>query len=150
MFEVLGGLGLSCFDVILVFEVLLMFCVLVVVFLLIYNMVVVMIDCYGLDEMKVCILFGVLMMEIVLSYCLIEFGLGLDVVALCICVVCYNDGWYLIGIKVFILGGGYLDVYVVMVCLSDDSLCGILVFFVEVGVLGLFFGGLEDKMGWCL
>ena len=52
------------------------------------------------------------------------------------------------GTKAFISGGGYSDVYVVMVRTGTEGPKGISTIIVEEGTPGLSFGGLEDKMGW--
>ncbi|NCU20098.1 acyl-CoA dehydrogenase, partial [Candidatus Falkowbacteria bacterium] len=59
-----------------------------------------------------------------------------------------DAGYRLNGTKAFISGGGYSDVYVVMVRTGEDGPKGISTVIVEAGTPGLSFGGLEDKMGW--
>ncbi len=143
-----GGSGLTRLDATLVFEALSMACPSVAAFLSIHNMCAKMIDMYASDEMKARLLPDVLSMQTVLSYCLTEPGSGSDAAALKTRAERTNEGYRLNGTKAFISGGGYSDAYVVMVRTGEDGPKGISTVYVEDGVDGLSFGGLEDKMGW--
>lgn len=132
----------------LVFEVFVMFCLFVGFFLLIYNMCGGMLNLFGFDVFKDKFFFDFCVMNKVFFYCLIESGFGFDVLVFKICVQKINVDYVFNGIKVFIFGGSYLDVYVVMCCMGEDGFKGILIVVVEDGMSGFFFGVLEKKMGW--
>lgn len=143
-----GGSGLSRLDATLVFEALSMACPSVAAFLSIHNMCAKMLDSFGSDELKARVMPGVLSMNTVLSYCLTEPGSGSDAAALKTRAERTNEGYTLNGTKAFISGGGYSDAYVCMVRTSGDGAGGVSTVYVEDGIDGLSFGGLEDKMGW--
>jgi len=143
-----GGSGLSRLDSTLIFEALSMACPSVAAFLSIHNMCAKMIDTFGSDEMKTRVLPKALTMETVLSYCLTEPGSGSDASALKTKAERTNEGYTLNGTKAFISGGGYSDAYVVMVRTGEDGPKGMSTVHVEDGTPGLYFGGLENKMGW--
>ena len=143
-----GGSGLSRLDATLVFEALSMACPSVASFLSIHNMCAKMIDTFASDDMKARVMPDVLSMKTVLSYCLTEPGSGSDAAALKTRAERTNEGYTLNGTKAFISGGGYSDAYVVMVRTGEDGPKGISTVYVEDGIEGLSFGGLEDKMGW--
>ncbi|MEM7631646.1 MAG: acyl-CoA dehydrogenase family protein [Pseudomonadota bacterium] len=146
--EEAGGAGLSRLDATLVFEALSMACPSVAAFLSIHNMCAKMLDSFGSDALKARVMPDVLRMETVLSYCLTEPGSGSDAAALRTRAERTNEGYVLNGTKAFISGGGYSDAYVCMVRTGEDGPKGISTVYVENGVDGLSFGGLEDKMGW--
>lgn len=81
-------------------------------------------------------------------YCLIEFGVGFDVVLFKIKVMKVDGGYVFNGFKVFIFGVGSMDVFVVMVCIGEDGFKGVFVFVVLVNVDGIEYGKVEEKMGW--
>ena len=143
-----GGSGLTRLDATLVFEALSASCASVAAFLSIHNMCARMIDSFGSDEMKVNVLPKALTMETILSYCLTEPGSGSDAAALKTKALRTNEGYTLTGTKAFISGGGYSDAYIVMARTGEDGPKGVSTFYVEDGVDGLSFGGLEAKMGW--
>ena len=143
-----GGSGLTRLDATLVFEALSASCASVAAFLSIHNMCARMIDSFGSDEMKASILPKALTMETVISYCLTEPGSGSDAAALKTKALRTNEGYTLTGTKAFISGGGYSDAYIVMARTGEDGPKGVSTFYVEDGVDGLSFGGLEAKMGW--
>lgn len=143
-----GGSGLTRLDATLVFEALAMSCPAVGSFLSIHNMCGGMIDRFGSAETKARWLPALTSMEKIFSYCLTEPGSGSDAAALRTRAERVNDGWELNGTKAFISGGGYSDVYVVMVRTGTEGPKGISTIIVEDGTPGLSFGGLEDKMGW--
>ncbi|MEL6565587.1 MAG: acyl-CoA dehydrogenase family protein [Pseudomonadota bacterium] len=146
--EEAGGAGLSRLDATLVFEALSMACPSVAAFLSIHNMCAKMLDSFGSDALKARVMPDVLRMETVLSYCLTEPGSGSDAAALRTRADRTNEGYVLNGTKAFISGGGYSDAYVCMVRTGEDGPKGVSTVYVEDGVDGLSFGGLEDKMGW--
>ena len=146
--EEAGGAGLSRLDATLVFEALSMACPSVAAFLSIHNMCAKMLDSFGSDALKARVMPDVLRMETVLSYCLTEPGSGSDAAALRTRAERTNEGDVLNGTKAFISGGGYSDAYVCMVRTGEDGPKGVSTVYVENGVDGLSFGGLEDKMGW--
>ncbi|MEO1363856.1 MAG: acyl-CoA dehydrogenase family protein [Pseudomonadota bacterium] len=143
-----GGAGLSRLDATLVFEALSMACPSVAAFLSIHNMCAKMLDSFAAPDLKDRVMPGVLSMETVLSYCLTEPGSGSDAAALRTRADRTNEGYVLNGTKAFISGGGYSDAYVCMVRTGEDGAKGVSTVYVEDGVPGLSFGGLEDKMGW--
>jgi len=143
-----GGTGLSRLDATLVFEALSMACPSVAAFLSIHNMCAKMLDSFAAPELKARIMDDVLSMNTVLSYCLTEPGSGSDAAALKTRAERTNEGYSLNGTKAFISGGGYSDAYVCMVRTADGGAAGVSTVYVEDGIAGLSFGGLEDKMGW--
>jgi alkylation response protein AidB-like acyl-CoA dehydrogenase len=146
--EEAGGSGLTRLDATLVFEALSMACPSVAAFLSIHNMCAKMIDSFAGDDLKSRVMEDVLAMRTVLSYCLTEPGSGSDAAALKTRAERTNEGYAINGTKAFISGGGYSDAYVCMVRTSDDGAAGVSTVYVEDGVKGLSFGGLEEKMGW--
>jgi alkylation response protein AidB-like acyl-CoA dehydrogenase len=143
-----GGSGLTRLDATLVFEALAMACPSVAAFLSIHNMCGGMIDRFASPEVRAARLPGLCAMEQVYSYCLTEPGSGSDAAALRTRAEPTGDGYRLNGTKAFISGGGYSDVYVVMVRTGADGPHGISTVIVEAGTPGLSFGAPEDKMGW--
>lgn len=143
-----GGSGLSRLDATLVFEALSMACPSVASFLSIHNMCAGMVDKFGSDEVRAPWLPGLCSMEKLASYCLTEPGSGSDAAALRTRAEASDQGYKLNGVKAFISGGSYSDLYVVMVRTGAEGPKGISTVLVETGTEGLSFGGLEDKMGW--
>ena len=143
-----GGSGLGRLDATLVFEALSMACPSVAAFLSIHNMCARMLDAFGSEALKARIMPDICAMNTFLSYCLTEPGSGSDAAALKTRAERTNEGYILNGTKAFISGGGYSDAYVAMVRTSDDGASGISTLYVESGVPGLSYGGVEDKMGW--
>lgn len=143
-----GGSDLTRLDATLVFEALSMACPSVAAFLSIHNMCAKMLDSFASDDLKARIMEDVLSMNTVLSYCLTEPGSGSDAAALKTRAERTNEGYSLNGTKAFISGGGYSDAYVCMVRTGDAGAAGVSTVYVEDGINGLSFGGLEDKMGW--
>ncbi|MDP3860188.1 MAG: acyl-CoA dehydrogenase family protein, partial [Phaeovulum sp.] len=146
--EEYGGSGLTRLDATLVFEALAMACPAVGSFLTIHNMCGGMIDRFASPEVKARYLPALCSMEKIFSYCLTEPGSGSDAAALRTRAEKTNEGYRLNGTKAFISGGGYSDVYVVMVRTGAEGPKGISTVIVEAGSEGLSFGALEDKMGW--
>lgn len=67
---------------------------------------------------------------------IIEFGIGFDMVGICICVEDKGDYWVLNGFKVYIFNGLIFDVVLVVVCIYFDNLYVMGFFIVEVGMEG--------------
>ena len=143
-----GGSALSRLDATLIFEGLAMACPSVGSFISIHNMVAWMIDSFGSDEMRAARLPGLCRMDQIASYCLTEPGSGSDAAALRTRAERTNEGYTLNGVKAFISGGGYSDVYLVMCRTGGEGPGGVSAVLVDDGTPGLSFGGLEDKMGW--
>ena len=146
--EDVGGSGLSRLDATLIFEALSMACPSVASFISIHNMCAWMIDRFGSDDLRRARLPAFCAMQQFASYCLTEPGSGSDAAALRTRAQRTNDGYRLNGVKSFISGGGYSDVYLVMCRTGDDGPGGISAVLVDDGAPGLSFGGLERKMGW--
>jgi alkylation response protein AidB-like acyl-CoA dehydrogenase len=146
--EELGGSGLSRLDAALVFEALAMACPAVSSFISIHNMCANMIAARGSAALCDRFLPGVTTMETIVSYCLTEPGSGSDAAALRTRAERTDGGFVLNGTKAFISGGGFSDLYLVMVRTGADGPKGISAVLVEDGTPGLSFGAQERKMGW--
>ncbi len=143
-----GGAGLSRLDAVLVFEALAMACPTVASFLSIHNMCAQMIAAYGSEAARERHLPKVVTMQTIVSYCLTEPGSGSDAAALRTRAERSDGGWVLNGTKAFISGGGFSDLYLVMVRTGGDGPRGVSAVLVEAGAPGLSFGAPERKMGW--
>ncbi|MET0545892.1 MAG: acyl-CoA dehydrogenase family protein [Caulobacterales bacterium] len=146
--EEFGGSALGRFDAVLIFEQLSKGCVSHASFLSIHNMSVSMIDKYGSHDLRAKFLPKLTTCEHLASYCLTEPNFGSDAGSLRTSARKDGDSYVLNGAKVFISGGGFSDIYVVMARTSDNGARGISAFVVEDGAPGLSFGKNEDKMGW--
>ncbi|RIJ76966.1 acyl-CoA dehydrogenase [Nakamurella silvestris] len=146
--EDVGGSGLSRMDSVLIFEGLATGCPTIAGFLSIHNMVSWMIDTYGDAEQRAQWLPRLTRMDLVASYCLTEPGAGSDAAALVTKAERDGDEYVLNGVKQFISGAGFSDLYLVMARTSDNRSRGISTFIVEKGTPGLSFGVAESKMGW--
>jgi alkylation response protein AidB-like acyl-CoA dehydrogenase len=146
--EEVGGTGLTRLDAALVFEALAMACPAVASFISIHNMCAHMIATRGSEALRNRFLPSVTTMETIVSYCLTEPGSGSDAAALRTRAERSDDGWVLNGSKAFISGGGFSDLYLVMVRTGADGPMGISAVLVEAGTPGLSFGAQERKMGW--
>lgn len=142
------GSGLGRLESVLIFEALSYGCPSVAAYLSIHNMCAWMVDAFGSDEQRARWLPGLCSMESFSSYCLSEPGSGSDAAALRTKAVRAGNMFRLNGTKAFISGGGFSDLYVVMVRTGEDGPRGISAFVVEKGAAGLSFGALEKKMGW--
>ena len=143
-----GGSGLGRLDAVLIFEQLSKGCVSHATFLSIHNMSTAMIDRYGSDAMRARFLPKLISCEHLASYCLTEPNAGSDAGSLRTSAKRDGDHYVLNGAKVFISGGGFSDIYVVMARTGDNGPKGISAFVVEAGTPGLSFGKNEEKMGW--
>ncbi|MEH3155234.1 MAG: acyl-CoA dehydrogenase family protein [Gordonia paraffinivorans] len=146
--EEFGGSGLSRLDGVRIFTELAAADPTTAAFLSIHNMATWMVDTYGTDEQRAQWIPPMASMELVASYCLTEPAAGSDAAALRTRAVRDGDEYVLTGVKQFISGGGFSDVYVVMARTGDDGPGGISTFVVENGTPGLSFGAQEKKMGW--
>ncbi|GAA1910839.1 acyl-CoA dehydrogenase family protein [Williamsia serinedens] len=146
--EEFGGSGLSRLDGVRIFTELAAADPTTAAFLSIHNMATWMVDTYGTDEQRAQWIPRMASMELIASYCLTEPAAGSDAAALRTRAVRDGDEYVLTGVKQFISGGGYSDVYVVMARTGDDGPGGISTFVVESGTPGLSFGAQEKKMGW--
>lgn len=142
------GSGLSRLDSTLIFEGLSYGCPTVASFLSIHNMCGWMIDTYGSDELRETWLPKLGSMDKVASYCLTEPGSGSDAAALATSAARTNEHYVLNGSKAFISGGGYSDLYLVMVRTGGPGPGGVSAVLVENDAPGLSFGANERKMGW--
>ena len=143
-----GGSGLGRLDAVLIFEQLSKGCVSHATFLSIHNMSAAMIDRYGSEDMRVRFLPKLVSCEHLASYCLTEPNAGSDAGSLRTSAKRDGDHYVLNGAKVFISGGGFSDIYVVMARTGENGPKGISAFVVETGTQGLSFGKNEEKMGW--
>ena len=148
MSEDVGGSALSRLDAVLIFEQLSKGCVSHATFLSIHNMCAAMIDKFGSDELRKKFLPDMTTCQTIASYCLTEPNAGSDAASLSTKAVRDGDDYVLNGSKVFISGGGYSDIYVVMARTADTGARGISTFIVEKDAPGLSFGKNEEKMGW--
>ncbi|MEO2037122.1 MAG: acyl-CoA dehydrogenase family protein, partial [Martelella sp.] len=146
--EQYGGSGLGRLDAVLIFEQLSKGCVSHAAFLSIHNMATWMVDRFGDDALRARFVPKLASADLIASYCLTEPGAGSDAASLRTVARLDGDVYVLNGAKVFISGGGFSDVYLVMARTSDDGARGISAFLVENGTPGLSFGKNEEKMGW--
>ncbi|MEO1042804.1 MAG: acyl-CoA dehydrogenase family protein [Pseudomonadota bacterium] len=144
-----GGSGLGRLDAVLIFEELSKGCVSHASFLSIHNMVTWMVDRFADDELRARFIPKLTSAELIASYCLTEPGAGSDAAGLKTSAKPDGNSHYVLnGSKVFISGGGFSDVYLVMARTSEDGARGVSAFLVEKGTPGLSFGKNEEKMGW--
>jgi acyl-CoA dehydrogenase len=143
-----GGIGLGRLDAALIMEAMSYGCPATSAYISIHNMVAWMIDTFGDSALKARFLPGLVSMETIGSYCLTEPGSGSDAAALKTTARLDGDHYVLNGTKQFISGGGYNDVYAVMVRTGDAGAKGISCVLVEKGTPGLSFGAPEKKLGW--
>ncbi|WP_417320347.1 isobutyryl-CoA dehydrogenase [Emcibacter sp.] len=146
--EDVGGSELTRLDAAIVFEELSKGCTSTAAYLTIHNMVTWMIDSFGAEETRQKYCPKLTTMELVGSYCLTEPGAGSDAASLKTKAVRDGDHYVLNGTKAFISGGGFSDVYVVMVRTGEEGPKGISAIVVEKDTPGLSFGAQERKMGW--
>jgi alkylation response protein AidB-like acyl-CoA dehydrogenase len=78
-----------------------------------------MIDAYGDDALRACLLPQLSRMELFASYCLTEPESGSDAASLKCRAAREGDRYVINGTKAFISGGGVADVYVVMARTGD-------------------------------
>lgn len=145
--EVYGGLGVDdfCYDQILMEEIIkysLGF------FLLLYNCIVgLYFQKFDIKEQKDCLMSGIVFGDRIFVIVIIESGMGLDMVGICMWVEDMGDYWVLNGFKIYILNGLILDVVFVVVCIYLDNLYVMGFFIVEVGMEGFQCGWKFKKFG---
>ncbi len=143
-----GGTGLSRLDAVLVFEALGMACPSVTSFISIHNMVAWIVSSFGDDDLRRRYQADLNSMKKIASYCLTEPGSGSDAAALITKAVPTNEGYTLNGVKSFISGGDYSDIYLVMCRTGGDVEKSISAILVDKDAKGLSFGAQEKKIGW--
>ncbi|SDP63047.1 hypothetical protein SAMN04487905_106154 [Actinopolyspora xinjiangensis] len=146
--EQYGGTGLSRFDAALVFEELATGCPTIAAYISIHNMVAWMIDAFGDQRQREQWLPELCAMRSLGSYCLTEPEAGSDAAALRTRAVLDGDEYVVNGVKQFISGSGYSDVYVVMVRTGESGSGGISTLVIDGRSEGISFGPEESKMGW--
>lgn len=146
--EDVDGSGLRRLDAVRIFEALSYADPAIASFISIHNMCAWMIDTYGTPEQRKSWIPRLASMDVVASYCLTEPGAGSDASALRTRAVRDGDSYVLDGVKQFISGAGFSDVYIVMARTGADGPRGISAFIVEKGTAGVSFGANEEKMGW--
>ena len=143
-----GGIGLGRLEAALIMEAMSYGCPATSAYVSIHNMAVWMIDTFGGQELKNRYLPDLVTMERIASYCLTEPGSGSDAAALKTTARLDGDHYVLNGTKQFISGGGYNDVYVVMVRTGEHKTKGISCLVVDKDTPGVSFGAPERKLGW--
>jgi acyl-CoA dehydrogenase len=143
-----GGIGLGRLEAALIMEAMSYGCPATSAYISIHNMAGWMIDTFGGAELKARFLPSLVTMEKIASYCLTEPGSGSDAAALRTTARLDGDHYVINGTKQFISGGGYNDIYVVMVRTGADGPKGISCLVVEKDTPGLSFGAPEKKLGW--
>ena len=143
-----GGSGLGRLDAVLIFEQLSRGDVSHASFLSIHNMATWIVDSFADDELRARFVPEMTTCAKIASYCLTEPGSGSDAASLKTSAKRDGDSYVLNGSKMFISGGGFSDLYVVMARTGEPGPKGISTFLVEKGTPGLSFGKNEEKMGW--
>ncbi|MET0363434.1 MAG: acyl-CoA dehydrogenase family protein [Sphingobium sp.] len=143
-----GGIGLGRLEAALIMEAMSYGCPATSAYVSIHNMCAWMIDSFADADVKARFLPDLVTMDKIASYCLTEPGSGSDAAALKTTARLDGDQYVLNGTKQFISGGGYNDLYIVMVRTGDDGPKGISAVIVEKGTPGLSFGAPEKKLGW--
>lgn len=143
-----GGTGLGRLEAALIMEAMSYGCPATSAYISIHNMCAWMIDTFGSDAIKKRFLPDLVIMDKIASYCLTEPGSGSDAAALRTSAKLEGDHYVINGTKQFISGGGYNDIYVVMVRTGDDGPKGVSCLIVEKDTPGLSFGAPEKKLGW--
>ena len=143
-----GGIGLGRLEAALIMEAMSYGCPATSAYVSIHNMAAWMIDTFGGQELKDRYLPDLVTMERIASYCLTEPGSGSDAAALKTTARLDGDHYVLNGTKQFISGGGYNDVYVVMVRTGEHKTKGISCLVVDKETPGVSFGAPERKLGW--
>lgn len=146
--EDVGGSGFGRIEAVLIFEQLAKGCVSHATFLSIHNMMTWMVDRFGSEDLRTTWVPQLASAEKVGSYCLTEPNAGSDAASLQTTARKDGDDYVLNGAKVFISGGGFSDVYLVMARTGGAGASGISAFLIENGTPGLSFGKNEEKMGW--
>jgi hypothetical protein len=143
-----GGLGLSRLDSSIIFEQLAMGCTATTAMLTIHNMATWMIASFGTEAVKAEYCEGLVMGQLLASYCLTEPGSGSDAASLKTKAVLDGDDYVITGSKMFISGAGDTELLVVMARTGEDGPAGISAFVVDANAEGVVYGKAEEKMGW--
>jgi alkylation response protein AidB-like acyl-CoA dehydrogenase len=143
-----GGTGLSRKDAAVIFEQLAKACPSTTALLTIHNMNCWVIDKFASQYLKEKYLQDMTALRKFASYCLTEPNSGSDAASLQTRAVKNGNKYVLNGSKMFISGGGFSDLYIVMARTGGPGPKGISCFVVEKGTKGLSFGPNEKKMGW--
>ncbi len=146
--EANGGIGLGRLEAALIMEAMAYGCPATSAYISIHNMVAWMIDSFAGEELQGRYLPSLVTMEKIASYCLTEPGSGSDAAALKTTARLEGDHYVVNGTKQFISGGGYNDVYVVMVRTGGDGPKGISALVIDKEMEGVSFGAPERKLGW--
>jgi hypothetical protein len=143
-----GGLGLSRLDSSIIFEQLAMGCTATTAMLTIHNMATWMIASFGTEAVKAEYCEGLVMGQLLASYCLTEPGSGSDAASLKTKAVLDGDDYVITGSKMFISGAGDTELLVVMARTGEDGPAGVSAFVVDANAEGVVYGKAEEKMGW--
>ena len=143
-----GGIGLGRLEAALIMEAMAYGCPATSAYISIHNMAAWMIDRFADDDLKQRFLPDLVGMEKIASYCLTEPGSGSDAAALKTTARLEGDHYVVNGTKQFISGGGYNDIYLVMVRTGAEGAKGVSCVVVEKDAPGLSFGAPERKLGW--
>jgi acyl-CoA dehydrogenase len=143
-----GGIGLGRLDAALIMEAMSYGCPATSAYISIHNMVAWMIDSFAGEELQGRYLPQLVTMEKIASYCLTEPGSGSDAAALKTTAKLDGDHYVVNGTKQFISGGGYNDVYVVMVRTGGEGAKGVSALVIDKDMPGVSFGAPEKKLGW--
>jgi alkylation response protein AidB-like acyl-CoA dehydrogenase len=140
-----GGSELGRLASSVIFEALAYYCPAISAYFTIHNMNGWLLQKYGNDEQKQKWLPPMCEFELLSSYCLSEPGAGSDAMAMKTIAVEDGDDWVINGSKMFISGGEFTDIYLVMLKTGEKEVSCIAV---PRDAKGLGFGKLERKMGW--
>lgn len=143
-----GGIALGRLEAALIMEAMAYGCPATSAYVSIHNMAAWMIDSFGSAEVKAKFLPQLVTMEKIASYALTEPGSGSDAAALKTTARRDGDDYVLNGTKQFISGGGFNDIYVVMVRTGEHKTKGVTCLVVEKDTPGVSFGKPERKLGW--
>lgn len=143
-----GGIALGRLEAALIMEAMAYGCPATSAYVSIHNMASWMIDSFGSREAKARFLPKLVTMENIASYALTEPGSGSDAAGLKTTARRDGDDYVLNGTKQFISGGGFNDIYVVMVRTGEHKTRGITCLVVEKDTPGVSFGKPEKKLGW--
>lgn len=118
----LGGLGNGFLASSLVHEALAMSCPAIAAFVSVHNMATGIIAKYGTETLRSEWLERLVTMESIASYCLTEPHCGSDAASLTTTAIQEGCEYRITGTKSFITGGGYSDIYLVMVRTEEKDL----------------------------
>lgn len=104
------------------------------------------IDTFASESLASKYIPSLISMEKLTSYCLTEPNAGSDAASLSTTAKKQGDHYILNGTKMFISGGGYSDIYIVMARTGQSGHKGISCFLVEKETPGLHFGKKEEKV----